>query len=108
MNLAALELRAVLRRHAEQLANHGERQRAGERVDRVDHCGRSHRVDQLIGDLLDTRRELLDAAPGEGGRDQPAQPSVVRRVAVEHVTDHRRKTSGGSRSRPRMAIAPSF
>jgi hypothetical protein len=72
----------------------GDRQWVGERVEQVDLRRAGHRVEQLAGDLLDARRELLDAAAGERPGDQPAQPGVIRRVAVEHVAGHRGEHAG--------------
>ena len=73
----------VLRRHPEQLADHHDRQRRGQRADEVDGSAAVHLVDPLAGQLLDARRQQRDPARGERRRDEPAQPRVVRRVEAE-------------------------
>src|SRR2546429_24410 len=89
-----MEFLATAGRHAEQLADHGHRQWERKRVDQVNLRLVGHRAEQLVGDLLDARFELLDAAAGERGGDQPAQPGVVRWVATEHMATHRREYVG--------------
>jgi hypothetical protein len=42
-------------------------------------------VEQAGGDAGDTRPERLDPARRERAAHQPAQPRVVRRVAVQHA-----------------------
>ena len=74
--------------HAEQLADDGERQRERERADEVDprvRSGGGDVVEEVVDDGLHARAERLDAARREGGRDEAAQPGVIRRVDAEHV-----------------------
>jgi hypothetical protein len=77
-----LEVRAG---KAEQLAEHPERQRPGERLDDVRVPSRRELVDQLGGDRLDARRELVDPPRRERARDQAADPVVQRRVELDDV-----------------------
>ncbi len=74
-------------RDAEQLADHGERQREGEALDQVDDgvAARLEVVQQPLGDRLDAWPKGRDPWPAECSRGQPAQPGVVGRVDAEHV-----------------------
>ncbi len=81
----AAELRAVQLGHAQQLADHRDRQRVREGVHQVGPAARQHRVEQFVGDLLDPRLQFLHAARGEGARDQRAQPGVLGRVGDQQV-----------------------
>ena len=51
-------------------------------------------VDQVVGDLLDARPELLDHPRRERLRHEPAQPPVVVAVLVEHVLLDERERLG--------------
>ena len=81
------ELVPVCFRDAEELADHGERQREGEALDQVDDnvAARLEVVKQPVGDRLDAWPEGGDPRPAECSRGQPAQPGVVGRVDAEHV-----------------------
>ncbi len=83
--------------HAEQFADDGERQRVGERLHQVGAAVREHRVEQLVGDLLDARPEGLHPACGELAGDQRAQPGVLRRVGDQQVLADRAPRRGTSR-----------
>jgi hypothetical protein len=67
----APEIGAVTGRDAEQLGDDGDRQGEPEAVHEVDRASvgacRGHVVEQGVGDLLDARRQRLDAANGERG-----------------------------------------
>jgi hypothetical protein len=81
------ELVPVWSGDAEQLADHGERQREGEAGDQVDDglAVRFEVVQQPVGDRLDPWPEGGDPRPAERRGGQPAQPGVVGRVGAEHV-----------------------
>ncbi len=80
------ELRAVQLGHAQELTDHGDRQRIGERLDEVGAAGGQHGVEEFVGDLLDARAEFLDAAHRERAGDQPAQAGVVGRIGDQQVS----------------------
>ena len=65
---------------AEQMADHRDREREGERVDQVESVGVVDGRQQPIRDLADQRLEFGDRPRGERPGHQPAQPGVVRRV----------------------------
>ena len=97
--------------HAEQLADHRDRQRVGERRDQVGLAVLGERggevVEEPVGDLLDPGRERVDPAAGERPGDQPAQPGVVGRVAVQQVAVHRgarRRAAAGLRAASGRAL----
>ncbi len=69
--------------HPEELADDRHGQRVGEGLDEVDVA--VHPVEQPGGDLLDPWPEPLDRPGRERLADQPPQPGVVGRIAVEHV-----------------------
>ena len=79
------ELVAVGRRDAEQLRDHRDRQRERERRHELHLAVGGDGVEQLVGDLLDPRPQLLDHPRRERLGDEPAQAPVVVAVAVEHV-----------------------
>jgi hypothetical protein len=83
------QLGAQLLRQAQQLADHLDRQRVAELLAQVDDfavpAGLLDRVEQRLGDLLDTWLECGGAAGGEGLGDQPAQPLVLGAVRGEHA-----------------------
>jgi hypothetical protein len=81
----ALQELVVLGRHAEDLADHPHGQGKGQLRDEVGRPGPGeHRVDELVGDLLDDRPGRLDPLGGERARHHPAVAGVHRRVGVEH------------------------
>ncbi len=85
------EVVLVLTRYAEHLADGVDGEREGELVDEVRLTLPAgprlldDLVDQMVGERLDPRGELGDAARGERLGHQPAQPGVVRRVDVEQM-----------------------
>ena len=86
------ELGPVRLGDAEQLADHGEREREGEPRDQVDHGGVAaavQLVEQVVDDGLDAGPQRGDPGAAERGRGQPAQPGVVGRVDAEHVPGER-------------------
>ena len=84
----ATERGALVFGYAEQLADHREREREGERVDQI---GRrvgvpvGQRVEEVVDDGLHTRPQVFDPAHRERGRHQTTQPGVVGRVDGKHV-----------------------
>jgi hypothetical protein len=76
---------------AEQLADHGERQREGEARDQVDDgvAAAVQLVEQVVDDRLDPRAQRGDPRAAERGGGQRAQPGVVGRVDAEHVPGER-------------------
>jgi hypothetical protein len=70
---------------AEQLADHGDRQREGERFEQVDLTAGGHRVQQRTGDLGDARPQPLDAAGRERPGDQAPKAVMVGGIRAEHV-----------------------
>ena len=64
------------------LAEHPQRQRPGERLDDIRMAPRRQLVDQLRGDRLDARLELVHPARGERARDEAADAVVQRRVEL--------------------------
>ena len=85
------ELGPVRLGDAEQLADHGERQREGEARDQVDDgvAAAVQLVEQVVDDRLDAGPQRGDPRAAERGRGQPAQPGVVGRVDAEHVPGER-------------------
>ena len=67
--------------------------------------GGGHRVEEVVDDGLHPRAERLDAAGREGGRDEPAQPAVVRRVDAEHVPGERGPGRPSATTPPPVASA---
>ena len=79
-----LEPVPVLRRHAQHLGNHDDRQGKRQRFHEVEAALSLHGVQQVVADRLDARLQ-----PGHGpGRErlghQGAQAGVIRRVHVQH------------------------
>jgi hypothetical protein len=72
----AAERGAVARGYAEQLDDHGDRQREPEALDEVDRpatgAGHGEVVQQAVGDLLHARGHSLHTPGGERGRHEPA------------------------------------
>ena len=88
--------------HAEQLADHAERQRVGEALDEVDHrlgARGLELVEQLVGDAFDRRFECGDPGRRERPRHEAAQPRVVGRIDVQHVAGERGPGQSGVRRR---------
>ena len=84
-----LEAILIGRRHAEELRDHGDRQRERVVGRQIHRTARLDRVEQLVGDGLDPRPQLLDPLRREGLRHEPPQAPVVVAVAVQHVVlDH--------------------
>jgi hypothetical protein len=87
------EVGAVGFRDAEQLADHGERQRervAGDQVDGPVRAPVGFQVgEQGVDDRPDAGLQRVDAPPVERGHRQPPQPGVVGRVDAEHVPGQR-------------------
>ena len=71
--------------HAEELGDHGDRERKREFLDETHLAARLDPVDQLVGDLLDAWAQPLDHPRRERLRDEPAQATVVVAVLVQHV-----------------------
>ncbi len=92
-----LEALVVLDGHAEHLADHHDRNRVRELLDEVHRAARGHTVEQAVDDLLDPWPQSLDHARRERLADEPAQPRVIRRIAVEHRQAHR--GHGGAEAR---------
>lgn len=46
---------------------------------------RQHRVEEVVGDLLDPGAQALHPAHGEGAGDEAAQPGVLGRVAAQQM-----------------------
>ena len=80
----ALEEAAVLDGRAQKLTDHDHRQGRRELRHHVHAARDLGLVDQLVGDLLDARPQLLDDARREGAVHQPAQARVIGRVPRQH------------------------
>ncbi len=84
-----VEVAVVGRRHPEQLADDGQRQRQREGADEIGGARGDQRVEQAVqqpvGDLLDARAHRLDPACGELACDERPQPGVLGCVGLEHV-----------------------
>jgi hypothetical protein len=70
--------------HAQQVADHGHRQRLGQPGDQVASAGLGQPVDQPV-DPAWTGRGAARPSGGERLGHQPAQPGVVGRFAVQHA-----------------------
>ncbi len=84
------EHRTVRSRHAEQIRDHGDRERLGELAEEVERLALHQRIEQLRRDLLDRRTHVLDGAGREGPRDQRPQAGVVGRLEIEQRVALRR------------------
>ena len=80
-----LEAGVVGTRHAEHLCDHRDRQRERVVGGEVHLAARLDGVEQLVGDRLDPRAQLLDHPRRERLRDEAPEPAVVVAVPVEHV-----------------------
>ena len=76
--------RALLRRNAEHLADHGHRQRQRECRNDVDFSTAIELVEQLVGEAHDVGAEILDRLGCERLGDEPAQSRVIGRIEAEH------------------------
>ena len=76
---------SILDRDAEQLRDDGDGERESEVVDELHAPALLDQVDQIVGDLLDARAELLDDARRERLRHEPPQATVVVAVLGEEV-----------------------
>jgi hypothetical protein len=70
-------------RDSQQLGDHRDGERLGQRRDQVDLAGAQHLVDQPVHEALHGRPELLDPSRRERLRHQAAHPGVIRRLHVE-------------------------
>src|SRR6266516_1457109 len=104
------ELVPVLRRDTEQLADHQDRQREGERL--VEVCRLRpllHRVQQIIGYRLSERPQQLYAARSERPGDQATLLRVLRRVAIDLGIDEQVIVCGDpGHVRPGYVLAEPF
>ena len=84
----ASERAAIALGHAEQFADHRERERERKMCDEIDATvgtlGRDA-VKELVDDRLHTRAQRLHPANGERGRDEATQSRVIRRIHEQHV-----------------------
>ena len=85
-----LEAIVVGRRHAEHLGDHSDREREGVLGREVHLAPGLDRVEELVGDRLDPRPQLLDHLRRERLRHEPAQAAVILAVPVQHVVLDRR------------------
>ena len=85
-----LEVGPVLGRHADELADHRDRQRDRQPLDEVDHAGpvaavAVDGVEQAVGDLLGPAPQPVHPPGSEGLPDQAAQAGVVGRVGGQQA-----------------------
>ncbi len=78
------EVVAVVQRHAEHLADHGDRQLEAEVGHDVEAPGIGGLVEDAVHQLLDAGSQPLDGARGEALGHQLAQPGVVGRIHEQH------------------------
>ncbi len=78
---------------AQEVADHGDRQRGGVGGDQVELLVPAPRVEEPVRDASHGVAQLLDAAGSERLGDQPADPRVVRRVHVQQVGVQRGRQS---------------
>jgi hypothetical protein len=94
--------RPVAARDAEQLGDHGDRQRLCDRRQQVELARAGDRIDQVVGELLHRLAHGLDHARRERLRHQSPDPGVVGRLHVEDpVRDQ--VPEGVERGRRRLA-----
>ena len=83
-------------RHAEELGDDGNRQRKRVLRREVHLTARLDGVEQLVGDRLDARPQLLDHPRREGLRHESPQAAVIVAVSVQHVVLERLHGGRGS------------
>lgn len=79
------EVVLVLARDTEKVADRVDGEGEGEVVNEVGLALRREAVDEVVSQLLDTRRECGDAPRSERLGDEAAKPGVIRRVDVEQM-----------------------
>ncbi|MFD7487190.1 hypothetical protein [Streptomyces mirabilis] len=84
MGRPAADVQVVLLGDVEEFGDDRGRQWCVEHLDEVGLARRRQRVDQVVGDLLDARRQFSRTAWSEGGRGQSAQTGVLGRVGLHH------------------------
>ncbi len=75
----------VVRRHAQHLADHRDRQRLGELRDEIEAVTRRQTIEAVGDDRLHPVAQILDPLRREGAADHAAQPGVVGWLLRHHV-----------------------